>query len=100
MFTVPTYRTLAVTISVLKLTLAGTRHFAILHGTGMAKPPDGETQGWRNRDGVGTTPWRFETNVVKLREKNERVGRDDRKRMVYFFKVLGQQLTCEVRSLT
>ena len=37
---------------------------------------------------------------LERRGKNERVGRDERKRMVPKFKVLGQPVTSEVRSMT
>ena len=51
--------------------------------------------------GVGTTPLAISFLIeLERRGKNERVGRDERKRMVPKFKVLGQPVTSEVRSMT
>ena len=37
---------------------------------------------------------------LELRGKNERVARDERKPMIPDFKILGHQLTFQVRSMT
>ena len=67
------------------LTLAGTRHFAILHGTGGCDPPP-------LRD------WLL--SELELRLKNQRVACHETKPLTSEFKVLGQSVTSEVRSVT
>ena len=65
------------------LTLAGTRHFAILHGTRGYVPP---------------RVWLL--SELELRFKNQRVACYETKPLPPEFKVLGQPLTSEVRSMT
>ena len=69
---------------ILYLTLAGTRHFAILYGTG----------GWYDPPRV----WFL--GELELRFKNQRVACHETKPLTPEFKVLGQTVTSEVRSMT
>ena len=70
----------------MSLTLAGTRHFAILHGTG---------------GGGGCDPPRdWFLSDLELRFKNQRVACHEKKPLTPEFKVLGQPVTSEVRSMT
>ena len=65
------------------LTLAGTSHFAILHGTG---------------GGVGTTPPRVWPLIeLELRRKNERVRLHERKSMVPNFKLVASEVRANTR---
>ena len=66
-------------------TLAGTRHFAILHGT---------------RGGDATPPCVWLLSELELRLKNQRVACHESKPLTPEFKVLGQPVTSEVRSMT
>ena len=67
----------------LVLTLAGTGHFAILDGT--------RGGGWYDPPAVRP--------LIELarRDKDDHVGRDERKPMIPDFKVSGQMVTSEVR---
>ena len=69
------------------LTLAGTRHFAILHGTG-------------GGGGVRPPPRVWLLSELELRLKNQRVACHETKPLTPLFKVLGQTVTSEVRSMT
>ena len=67
------------------LTLSGSRHFAILHGTG----------------GGGCDPPRdWLLSELELRFKNQRVACHEMKPLKPEFKILGQPVTSEVRSMT
>ena len=68
------------------LILAGTRHFAILHGTGGG--------------GVMRPPRDWLLSELELRLKNQRVACPEMKLMTPEFKVLAQLVTSEVRSMT
>ena len=68
------------------LTLAGTRHFAILHSTGgleLVRPPSRLAPEW-----------------VRAPIQNQRVACHEKKPLTPEFKVLGQPVTSEVRSMT
>ena len=55
----------------------------------------------RHTRGRGTnTPRRFAPDGDRASRKNERIGIDETKRMIPHFRVLGQPVTSEVRSMT
>ena len=67
------------------LTLAGTGLLAILAGTG----------------GGGTTPPRVSPLIeLELRDKNQRIGRDERKPKIPKFKGFGHLVTSQVKKRT
>ena len=68
------------------LTLAGTRHFVILHGTG--------------GEGGDVTPRDWLLSKLELRFKNQCVACHERKPVTPEFNVLGQPVASEVRSMT
>ena len=63
------------------LTLAGTRHFAIFHGTG------------------GRPPRVWLMSELEFRFKNQSVACHETKLLTLEFKVLGKPVTSEVRSM-
>ena len=70
--------------AILRLTLARVPHFVNF--------PSGKGEG-----GVGAIPSRVWPLIeLATRNKNERVGRHETKRLVPNFKVLGQPVTCDV----
>ena len=70
----------------INLTLAGTGHFASFHGTSGGS--------WYDPPPLAVSP----LIELELRGKNERVARHETKKLVYKLKVLGKQMTSEVRS--
>ena len=71
----------------LDITLAGTRHFANLYSTG-------------GGGGGTTSPRVWLLSELELRFKNQRVACHETKPLTSEFKVLGQPVTSEVRSMS
>ena len=72
------------------LTLAGTRHFDILHGTG---------EGGEGEGGSMRPPRDWLLSELELRLKNQRVACHETKPLTPEFKVLCQTVTSEARSI-